>query len=87
MRIYRVRVDVNAFQSLFLENREEWCLDDVTCDCSPRAGDWTTPQVYVLKPKLNKGNFSALNDCVGTLVVDAVALEELRDLLQQTRNA
>ena len=84
MRIYRIRCDVNAFQSFYID-KARWhgdLLAMLTFECSPRAAAYSPPPVFVLHPKLKAGNFYYL--CPGALVVDSTALDHLQDLLEMS---
>ena len=84
MKIYRVDTDVNRYQYLMLEDQSLALSEPMTFDGTPgKASGWTPPAVYIHKPKLIKGNFLDLW-ATGGLVVDEVALDHLRDLLEMS---
>lgn len=84
MNIYRLRIDVNRFQSFFLERDEVWSLEDLLFDGKHRLESWSDPGLYVMHPKLKKGNFFGFGDASGTFIVDAKASEKLADLLEMS---
>ena len=84
MRIYRVKCDVNNYQSFHLEKPDEWDLETGTFDGRPRSSEWCDPGVYVLHPKLKRGNFFSLGGSVGTFIVDVSTARELGDLLERS---
>jgi hypothetical protein len=82
LKIYRIVPDVNRFQGLSVEDDKVWQGTMLTFDCTPKSSTWAAPSVYVLQPKLKKGNF--FNLCPGALVLDAHAAEVLRGLLEMS---
>lgn len=80
MKVFRVRPDVSSFQSLHPDDERIWETDVLTFDGSRKSGTWKPPDVYVLHPKLIRGNFFAL--CPGCFVADATACDSLLDLLE-----
>src|SRR5438128_6302126 len=84
MKIYRLREDVNKYQSVYVDE-SKWkgdLLDALTFDCRPKASSWSAPSVFILHPKLERGNF--LHLAPGALVMDESTTEELRDLLEMS---
>jgi len=55
MRVFRVDNDVNHYQ-YFLPEKEEDALA-LCMDCTPRAGAWSPPNVYIYRPKHKRGDF------------------------------
>src|SRR5437899_11052895 len=56
MKIYRLREDVNKYQSLYVDE-SKWkgdILDVLTFDCKPKASSWSAPSVFILHPKLKR---------------------------------
>jgi hypothetical protein len=83
MKIYRVEADVNNFQYLMLEDESILLSEMLNFDCTGKADKWETPAVFILKPKLKVGNFPDLFS-KAVLVVDEVALDSLRGLLERS---
>lgn len=83
MKIYRVRPDVNNYQYLMLEDDNLVTTEMLSFDGTSKGDKWVAPAVYILKPKLQKGNFPDLWS-TATIVVDEVALEQLRGLLERS---
>lgn len=84
MKVYRVRPDVNKFQYFMLEDQALELSDTMTFDGTPgKAETWAAHSVYIYKPKDKLGNFLALWG-TDTFVVDATALEQVRDLLEMS---
>lgn len=81
MRIYRVEPDVNHFQTLYMSNFDDWTLEEHIFDGSSRVASWRSPDVYVLKPRLKRGNFFDF-ESGGPFVVDPIAVDGLADLLE-----
>lgn len=82
MKIYRLRLNVKDYQWLFPEDESIWQSSMLIFDCSPKIETWVPPKVYVLHPKLRRGNF--LNLCPGAFVIDDHAAETLRDFLEMS---
>src|SRR5579864_8267019 len=82
MKIYHVVPDVNQYQSFLVEDDRVWETEELTFDCMSKASSWNAPDVFILKPKLRRGNF--FNLCAGTLVLDMHATETLEDLLEMS---
>jgi hypothetical protein len=83
MKIYRVRPDVNNYQFFVLEDDNLVGTEMLNFDGTPKADRWVVPAVYIYAPKLKKGNFPALWSTT-TIVVDQVALKQLRGLLEMS---
>lgn len=83
MRIYRVFVDVNAYQTFRIDSAK-WTgdfLSAVTLDGSRRLSQWSSPPVYLDDPRMKRGSFSAFElGC--NLVVGEASVEPIRDLLE-----
>ncbi len=84
MKIYRLRTDVNKFQSFFLEKEDALSLDELSFNGSHRLETWNDPGFYVMHPKLIKGNFLGFGDASGALTVDTKALQVLEDLFEMS---
>lgn len=82
MKIYRVLPDVNRFQSMTPEDAQIWNSDRLTFDGLPKKKDWLPPDLFVLHPKLKKGDFFHL--CPGTLVLNEGAIEILLEYLEMS---
>lgn len=82
MKIYRIVADVNQYQGFSVDGDQVWQGDTLTFDCTPKSSKWAAPSVYVLHPKLRRGNF--FNLCPGTLVLDGQATDVLRDMLEMS---
>jgi hypothetical protein len=79
VRVYRVHVDVDQFQSFYLAEGES--LRDFEFDGTRRTA-WNSPEVFVLYPKLRKGNFFGFPDCVGSWIIDTTVHRKLGWLLE-----
>lgn len=77
MKVFRVRLDVNRYQSFYPVREDEWYK--LNMDCAQRK-QWVPPSVYVLHPKLIAGNFYQYDG--STLITDSNATEHLRDYLE-----
>ena len=75
MKIYRVEVDVGMYQTFYRSNTNEWSLDQCIFDGRSRLADWTPPEIYIMHPKLERGNFFGFAATIGTWIVDAQGVE------------
>jgi hypothetical protein len=82
MIIYRVRPDLK-YQYFLLEDDSLLLSEMLNFDGTPTADKWVAPAVYILEPKLKIGHFPSLFS-KAALVVDEVALESLRGLLEMS---
>jgi hypothetical protein len=80
MKVFRVSLDSNKFQSLLPCDQAIWRTEALEMNCSPKMSAWCPPAVYVSNPRLRLGNF--LHLCSGGFVTDPKGLESLRDLLE-----
>lgn len=78
MKVYRVVPDVSRFEKLFPDDDKVWETGLLTFDGTPKGATWQPPKVFVLEPKLSKGNFRAF--AAGALVADATACLALENL-------
>jgi hypothetical protein len=83
MIIYRVRPDVNNYQYFLLEDDNLVSTEMLNFDGTSKADEWAAPAVYILEPKLKIGSFPDLWS-TAAIVVDEVALEQLRGLLERS---
>lgn len=82
MRIHRIIADVNHYQSLSVENAGTWHDAQWSFDCSPKMAKWESPRLFVLHPKLKRGNFFYLSP--GAIAIDLAAISQLQDLLEMS---
>jgi hypothetical protein len=82
MTIYRVEPDVKNYQSFLPTEEAAWNNGQLFFDCTTRLNSWKPLDIYVLEPKLKKGNFFGLGP--GSLVADSHAFELLRDLFEMS---
>jgi len=68
-KIFRVKPDVNTFQSFQPVETGVWGTDALELGCSRKIQRWSSPLVRVSNDKLEVGNFFGL--CPGGFVVDA----------------
>jgi hypothetical protein len=61
MKVYRIQVDVNHYQSLFTEREEDQLK--LLMDCTPKLSTWAPPPVFVYEPKLQAGDFYGSPPC------------------------
>lgn len=80
MKVFRIRLNSNEFQSFLPADPETWNGDMLKMDCRPKLSTWEPPKVYVPNPKLRQGHFYHL--CAGAFVVDAPTCEKLRTILE-----
>lgn len=86
MNVYRIKNDIERFQSIYIDD-DKWqgdLLSLVTFDAHPRLDKWFAPPVYVLHPKLNRGNFFSLELAAGFVVADGKASQELEDMFEMS---
>lgn len=83
MNVYRIWCDVNKFQSLEIDGEYDLkLLEATTFDATSKIETWAPPSVFVLYPKLKKGNFLGLFP--GTWAVDSQAVEVLEDFFEMS---
>jgi hypothetical protein len=80
MKVFRIRLNSNDFQSLLPVDSKVWETDVLKMDCKPKLPAWKPPAVYIGNPKLKQGSF--LHLCSGAFVVDSSACEALRTILE-----
>lgn len=80
MKIFRIRLDSNVFQSFLPVDTAIWQTDTLKMDCQPKSVQWKPPEVYVHSPKRKRGNF--FHFCSGALVADSSAIEALRSTFE-----
>ena len=84
MNVYKLRADVNKFQSVYLVEPDLWTLEQGTFDGRPRLEEWSPPEVYVLHPKLKRGDFLSFGSWAGTIIVTPSVRDQLADLLEMS---
>jgi len=82
MKIYRVTLDVNNYQSFFPDDEKIWQTETLNMDSTSKLSGWIPPKIYILKPKLKRGNFFYF--CAGGLVIDKIACEKLRSFWEMS---
>ena len=82
IRIFRIRLDSNAFQMLLPRDESIWGLPTLQMDCKPKAEHWKPLDVYVQNPRLRRGNFFHL--CSGAFAADDATSNSLLDLLEMS---
>jgi hypothetical protein len=80
MKVFRIRLDSNQFQSFLPRDERIWKTETLTMNCSRKLQGWVPPDVYVWNPKLKLGDF--FHFCSGAFVVDSKSMNGLRDLLE-----
>jgi hypothetical protein len=80
MEIFRIQLNSNVFQRFLPVDPGLWKTDILKMDCQCKMSTWESPELYIYNPKLEPGNFYHL--CSGAFVVDAEAMEKLRDILE-----
>jgi hypothetical protein len=78
MRVFRIVPDSNLFQSFLPSDAANVMVFDM--DGSSKIQTWVPPAVYVLMPKLKKGDFYQFNP--STLITSERATEALRSHLE-----
>jgi len=80
MKVYRIRADVNTYQSLLLVDDALYATDVIFFDCKPKASTWQPIEFYCLYPKLKPGDFY---DFVGgTLIIPPATLDKARKFFE-----
>ena len=82
MKVFRIVLDVNHYQSLLVEDDSIWRTNELVFDASPKQNGWKPPGVYVLHPLLKRGNF--FHFCAGAFACDRTALGATQDLLERS---
>jgi hypothetical protein len=80
MKVFRIRLNSNDFQSFLPVDSKVWETDALKMDCKRMLAAWKPPAVYIYNPKLKQGSF--LHLCSGAFVVDSFACEVLRTILE-----
>ena len=80
MKVFRIRLDSNNFQSFLPADPKIWDEDVLKMNCRPKLPAWKAPSVYTVNPMLQRGAFFHL--CSGAFVADMSACEELRAILE-----
>lgn len=78
--VFRISVDVNAFQWLIPADDRVWIDGKLDFDCQALGASWRPLEFYVHNPKRARGNF--LNIGPGLFALDQTAREALLDLLE-----
>jgi hypothetical protein len=80
MRISRIRLNSNKFQSFLPKDIDIWKTDALKMDCKSKLAKWNAPEIYIQNIKHEPGNFFHL--CSGAFVADSSAAEGLRSILE-----
>ncbi len=70
MTIYRVRCDLNNYQSLEIADRKIALSRKYYFDCQRSEPDWNPPEVYNPHPKLKRGSFFGFRGSRGGFICD-----------------
>lgn len=81
MKVYKVNLDVDNYQGLFLD-AENSNASNGDFDCTRKLDGWVPPTVFSLHPKLKAGDFWAYWDRSGTMVTTPQATAKLGSLLE-----
>lgn len=79
MKVFRMRMDGDRFQTFITEQEEEW--EHLSTDGTPRAATWSPPKVRIRNPHAVQGDF--LSPSSGTPVVTDRAAQALKPLLER----
>jgi hypothetical protein len=74
MKVYRIDIDPNIYQSIYPDVSEDDILLYSEFDCRPMKDRWKKVDWFVLNPKLKRGNFFALEHS-GGLAFDSKVFE------------
>jgi hypothetical protein len=80
MKVFRIRLNSNIYQSFLPTETKVWETDLLKMDCQPKLPAWKPPEVYIQNPKRKPGSFFHL--CSGAFVVDSPTCEKLRTMLE-----
>jgi hypothetical protein len=80
MKVFRIRLNSNNFQSFLPVDSKVWGTDVLKMDCRSRLSIWKPPGIYVSNPTLRQGSF--LHLAAGAFVVDHSGCELLRTILE-----
>ena len=69
MKVYRINIETNLYQSVFPNIEESKILEYMTFDCIKKSIDWSKIDWQVFNPKMKKGNFFGLG-LSGALIFD-----------------
>ncbi len=78
MKVFRIRMDVDRYQSFLPVDTKCKALHNT--DGSPRSKDWSPPPVFVYSPKLKAGSFYNGNNAI--LIANQKATSALRYLFE-----
>jgi hypothetical protein len=78
MRVYRFVNDVKHYQYFLTEQEEDW--EKLALDCTPVAGAWEPPAVYIYRPTHRRGDFFHYGD--GTPILSPRATDVLATYLE-----
>ncbi len=85
VNIYRIRLDVNNYQALYVDD-DKWhgdVLSLFTFDGMPRISNWAAPPVFILDPKLKRGNFLSFQLMGGgAFIADAKAVSATQEFFE-----
>lgn len=81
MKIFRIRVDVEKFQTIVPEDEGVWNSGSLEFDGKEKGGgEWQSPSLFSFDPLKRRGNFFYLSP--GVLVFDEKAMDVLDDILE-----
>ena len=82
MKVFKIRCDVDHFQTLSFVDREEWSPEEATFACQSRLENWKMPQAFCNNSHQKRGNFFQVVGVPGAFALDMQAKIELSDLLE-----
>ncbi len=80
MEVYKIKPDVNQFQSFLPVDDAIWKTDVLKFDGNSKLQTWQPPPVYVLYPKKALGNFFRIS--AGAFAFDSAADEMIRGVCE-----
>lgn len=75
MKIYRLSVDVNTYQTILTDDESVWDTDLLNFDCQKKANIWQAPELFIFNPKKKSGDFSYITP--GSLIINQNTVELL----------
>jgi len=75
MKVYRLKVAVNEYQSFLPKDSKVWQSEKMMMDCKSKKNTWNNIEFYILQTNLKKGNF--FGGIPGVIIIDEIARQEL----------
>jgi hypothetical protein len=84
MKVYELKFDHSVEYQRFYPCDDDWNFEGLFENHGPLPSNWQMPDVYISEPKLAKPNIYGLGCSLEYFIVDQVALEYTRTLLERS---